>query len=670
MKLMIVIDNSKFIQKKCPESLSVIYQIRPYLFIALGLGIVFAFLLQLKPTRVGDGSEYYALYLAFIKTLRPWMTDSSFAEYARLVHSGHILGMVPSEHLSQAFPALKLIGTADFNHFWFYSLLAAMIGSTSGLVGAQVEPHTSFLILHWLLLCVPTGLAFRYYGWKGVAVVVLMTFGSPLIWFTDKVHSEFFTYCLALVSVICVLRVNYISAAVGMALASTQNPSFAIVAGFLLCTQVVVGRHRKYELLEVVGIAATVLIVFLHPCYYFFRFGVLTPQLLAGGADLGGNLSSFYIWIFDPDLGLLPNWPMGIAFLVVGGIFLCSSNKNNVKYKSNLSFWLFFLVYFLSAIYAHSSTQNLNSGATPGVARYALWYSPLVFPFALWSFTWVAENRIKIVIASVMCLFLFSLNVYQNYPARSESYSTPTKLSKFIQKKLPGFYNPPAEVFLERYSGLGETPGAATVMAVVGPDCKKVLLIPGIDKNRVTAPSSCRLDVEALAVTLKQKQSNLSAAKYFNLIEDEISSARFVPALNKDYGLKSGGEGGQVLLSGWSARESWGVWSDGNEAKLQFPAPSNISNKNVKILLNLVAFTNGKRLGTKLSINAGSQQLWKGELTGTPTDVVIGIPIIGIVDGSANVSLLIANPASPLSMGLSSDARNLGVGLLSFKYLE
>ena len=49
----------------------------PYIIIALASGLVFLFFSSLSVYRVGDGSEYYALFYAWSDTLRPWMSDSA-----------------------------------------------------------------------------------------------------------------------------------------------------------------------------------------------------------------------------------------------------------------------------------------------------------------------------------------------------------------------------------------------------------------------------------------------------------------------------------------------------------------------------------------------------------------------------------------------------------------
>lgn len=636
----------------------------PYLVIAGGLAFLFGLLLRIPAIRVGDGSEYYALYLAIETTLRPWMTAESFSHYGRLVEQGGILGVVSMDHLSQSFPELILGETHDFNHFWFYSALAALMGS---LVPFGIYPHTAFLLLHWLLFYVPVILAYRHFGWRGLVVVLLMTIGSPLLWFTNKVHTEFFTYCLLLAATISVVRRGYVLGAICMALASTQNPSLAIVAGFLLCARAFFSGQGSYSFWELVGVVATVLIVFLHPAYYFFRFGVPTPQLLAGGADLGTNLSTAYIWLIDPDIGLFPNWPLGVV-LLVGGAWAWRARGTGVQLVDRVG-WIYLLVYLVVCLYSHASTVNINSGASPGISRYALWYAPLVFPFALKFVEWLATRKYAAICAVLVVGVLLAWGIRANSPLLGESYTKPTSLSLFIQQRLPGLYDPPPELFLERYSGLGEGPQITPLMAVVGPDCRKVLLVPGEGKDLVAAPL-CHFDNDALANLLRPRQMKIDQAQYAMLERSELATVLFAPARNREYKLGAGQDGAFALGAGWSVQEIWGVWSNGDRAELAFPCLTNAAADQVmKIELTLGGFVHQRRAGTKLRIIGGSGLLWDGVLGAEATDVVVAIPSGECDGGMSSISLLVENPESPASVGISSDPRWLGVGLTGFKYL-
>jgi hypothetical protein len=83
--------------------------------------------------------------------------------------------------------------------------------------------------------------------------------------------------------------------------------------------------------------------------------------VLAGGASLGSNLSTFYIWILDPDLGLLPNWPIGVLFILTAAL-LTKWGRDSTGEGGDKPFYLFLTAFFVINFYAHSSTLNLNSG--------------------------------------------------------------------------------------------------------------------------------------------------------------------------------------------------------------------------------------------------------------------------------------------------------------------
>lgn len=465
----------------------------PFLGIALALTILFMFLGGLQPKRVGDGGEYYALFYAWSETHRPWMNAISFEAYEKLYASNQILDMVSSEWLQNAFPALRLGQTADVNHFWFYSLLAFMLSKAASWLAISISPHSGFLLLHLLLLTGAAFVAFHFYRWRGLAAFALMTLASPLLWFFDKVHTELFTYSLTFCAVVLVYARSYLPAAFLLGVAATQNPSFALVALVPLVYRAVIERQRSYHLMEVCLVVATALAVLAHPVYYFARFGAVTPQLLGGAVSLGGKLSTFYIWIVDPDLGLLPNWPIGtVLLLVAAGLYLSRFRKE--RHPANQLYLVFAAVFLLVNFYAHSSTTNLNSGATPGLARYALWYLPLAFPIVLYVLTHVAPVKKLAYPLGALIALLAVISVVQNNPARNEEYSKPTRLSLLLQTRAPSLYDPPTEVFAERFSGVGEAVYSKRPRAVVGPDCRKAVVYPGPEQVAVFAPAHCRID--------------------------------------------------------------------------------------------------------------------------------------------------------------------------------
>ena len=141
------------------------------------LVLVGAMFWSLPRVLIGDGMEYYALFMAWVDTLRPWMTETSYHAYQALHDSGRIIGTHPESFLRGLFPALTLGATSDFNHFWLYSSLAALIHGVLVLVGIHLDAHASFLALHVVMLVGLLAIAAWCNGRAGyVAVLLLLTF--------------------------------------------------------------------------------------------------------------------------------------------------------------------------------------------------------------------------------------------------------------------------------------------------------------------------------------------------------------------------------------------------------------------------------------------------------------------------------------------------------------
>jgi hypothetical protein len=433
--------------------------------------------LFLPSMRVGDGSEYYAMFLAWTQAFRPWMLDFVWQAYERFAAHSGVAGVVSADRLANAFPALKIGDTHDFNHFWFYSFLAAIVGFVPQKLGLA-DPTISFGALHGLLLAVPAVMAYRSYGWVGVVAVLLLVLSSPLIWYINKVHTEFFTVTMVAASVLAIMRRDVPLSALFLAIASTQNLPIAGVA-FVMCAVFVVSRiwiktPREDVARIMLILTATAIFAALHPIYYYMRFHVLTPQLLAGGAEIGIGLRYAFIWLIDPDIGLLPNWPTGVVALI-GGLLIVAK-RPGLWDGSRMLFFAYSLLFIAVCLFAQSSTTNINSGATPGPARYGLWYIPLALPFIITCIRWASEQRVRLVMVVGLTTIACAVSSFTFAPWRHEAYNKPTLQSTLVQTYLPALYEPPPEIWLERYSGHGERRPTMPYAAVVGPDCNRVLV--------------------------------------------------------------------------------------------------------------------------------------------------------------------------------------------------
>ncbi|MGN6549630.1 MAG: hypothetical protein ACTHJ3_07045, partial [Pararhizobium sp.] len=604
--------------------------------------------------RVGDGMEYYGMFLAWVETHRPWMNAASFAAYERLHDAGTIIGTLPADYLKNAFPLLHLRDTADFNHFWFYSFLAAVVHFAGKAVGISLGAHESFLTLHALLFVLLLGVASYCYGWKGFLAALLLTVSSPIAWYANKVHTEFLTFCVTTTAIVLAMSGRLVGGAVFMAVASTQNPLLSLVPVAMLAVRGFGHWSERYSRWEVIGAIVTAVLLAMHPGYYMARYGVVTPQLLAGGAAPGAVMRLWYIWFIDPNVGLFPNWLFGLILLVLGTVCWRSSLGSNGSAEDRLfhpgQFGIICAVFFLACLFSDSSTENLNSGATPGIARYALWYIALFFPFALSCV--IAASRSSrtrrtgfAAVALAFCIVAMDANI----TTVGESYVTPTKLSYFIQKNVPFLYNPPAEIFAERFSGYGES---RRVKATVGPDCKKILILPDAPKDApVAVPARCPFTPAQLSGWVDEEARIISAPTYKEIASNNVAAVAPGPSITVGRTYLATASSGDWDFSGWSQPEPTHRWSDGSESSLGFSLPAAAAD-------NLCLVLKGATLGKQtITASIAGKAVVRKQLEGAGS---ISVPL-GQGAGPRRVSLAFSNPHVPGN----GDPRELAFALQS-----
>jgi hypothetical protein len=636
----------------------------PYLLIALAVALLFKWMIHIPPTRVGDGAEYYAMFLAWDVTHLPYMTPAAYDAYHQLLATPQIPGLLPKSWFDAAFPELIKGATSDYNHFWLYSLLALGCSKLAALAGVHLTIHNAFMALHAVLLAGTFAMAWRYWRVRGVAAVLLLTVASPLLWFFNKAHTEVFTVCVLLCAMMQMMRRNYLAAGFFLALAATQNPSFALIAGLPVFYRVVLQWRRRWTAGEALLFLATVATVLLHPVYYFWRYGVPTPQLLAPGAKLGGNLSSFYIWLLDPDVGLFPNWPLGAVALLAGiAAWLWSRRRRQAATQEAAPDWYwraFALVYLAVNFYAHSSTTNINSGATPGLARYALWYMPLSFPYVLAAAQrWRADGMGAMLAAIVLALCVFSVQDYD--PRLPEQYSRPSPASLYVQSRMPWLYTPPPEIFMERYSGYGE---ARSLTMLIGPDCRKALVVHHPRELGASAPRRCLFDPALLNALGSRLAGPIKHYEYMTLSESQAQSLLLVfPAGQHRIGINASGN--FILADQWAEPEEWGAWSLGPRATLALPCDSRqyIGNGQPFTLeLSLRAYG-----AQRLIVQGHTGELWQGGVASDGGVVKFTVPAAECRQGQVTLQLHLPDAISPFEREKSPDRRLLGIGLQSFQ---
>jgi hypothetical protein len=393
-----------------------------------------------QPQVVGDGKEYLVTAQLFTSLEPPTLTPDSALR----------LGLVDRALIGAD-------GRQDLAHFWFFSLLTAPFVRVSRALGFQ--ELAGFVAFNVGLLLAAAWCASRRLAWPQL----LLIFCSPIIWWTNKVHVEVFTFSL-LTMALSVVGEAPSASQILLGVAATQNPPVGLLIPLVWgCAWPSHKRRRVLAVCSIVGLA----LMALHPAYYWLRLGRLTALISGDEVRLPG-VQALGATIWDPNLGLLvndPALPLALVILMLG----------TRRFLRSMG-WDAWLSLGAAAIFlvAFGQTENLNHGATPSMSRYALWLIPLAVPWLASDAPGATIRRWteRLVVAVSVSGAIWSAVYFQ--PSRPERYLEPTRLAAFIWERYPGLNNPPPEIFAER---LRHQEPANTLAAT--PSCSKALLTSG-----------------------------------------------------------------------------------------------------------------------------------------------------------------------------------------------
>lgn len=643
------------------------------IFISICVFIPFIFFSQ--PVRVGDGSEFYAMAVSLSETHRPYLTQAGWAHYDELYRSNVIPGISGTAELQAFAPGLITNGGQDFPHFWFYSLGAAFFAEVADYTGLNLSIHNAFLLWHCTLLGLLLVIAVRSFRLRGLIAVLLLTFFSPAFWYLDKVHTEFFTFTLTCGSVILFLHRKYLPAAFLLATAATQNISFSVISLFVVGVALYEKHGAKWKITDLLLLSVTLLVNALHPGYYLLRYGALSPQFISGGAQAAVNLQRFYVWFLDPDIGLLPNWWFGIIILVAA---LLIAIREKWRFTGLRSWLLLTFVYLVVCLLAQSSTVNLNSGASPGPSRYTIWYLALFIPPLLLLLRSVEKTRLRVLVLTLAVMLAGYTSITNYNPSLvGVAHCQPSAASYWIQKYLPWLYNPPPEVFAERYGGMCEPILGMKNTVVIAPDCRKLLhLNPRRGEPlTITGASGCNLDFEQVSELLSvdsYEPDGKTKFVYRSLNRADRTTSNFTPKIGEDYPFSFASILTQAVgadYRSWGLFEDWGIWTVGESATLTLPCPDTAEGFS-GLEIEVKPFITDAHPEISAAIEIDGQPAWSGSLESQQTIQFSVPPIACRQEDVMAMRISIANPLSRATLGISGDKRQLGLGFINLRYLD
>lgn len=119
-----------------------------------------------------------------------------------------------------------------------------------------------------------------------------------------------------------------------------------------------------------------------------------------------------------------------------------------------------------------------------------------------------------------------------------------------------------------------------------------------------------------------------------------------------------------LLSSGWAGLEADRVWSEGKQARIMFKTTSQSAGT---LKLELEAFLPKPESSQSVSFVLNGKPVLQVKFSAQNSRKTISIPVAAS-DQVQALQLLIENPISPKSAGLSSDSREIGVALFSLEF--
>jgi hypothetical protein len=287
------------------------------------------------------------------------------------------------------------------------------------------------------------------------SVALLVVCG--LLWWVDKAHAEIFIVT-GLALGLMWLEEHPVLSAVALAIVTAQMPVFVPI----LAASLVLLLMRMRNVKAVTSTLLCCAIVGLHPLYYLWRLGRLSPLRHVVSANVPGVRALITPFI-DPNLGIVWYAPT-LVFLAGAGIWGRTVRSSRVL--------LLALLGMATLLIGAAQTANVNHGGTPGPGRYGVWCLGLLIPMAAWGAHRIGDTRPRFVRLATVLTLIFSAILLHPHHQDVGIGPHPTTLARLLWKYAPGLDNPLPEVFAERTTHID---GAAPVpVATAG--CEKVLL--------------------------------------------------------------------------------------------------------------------------------------------------------------------------------------------------
>jgi Domain of unknown function (DUF7024) len=151
--------------------------------------------------------------------------------------------------------------------------------------------------------------------------------------------------------------------------------------------------------------------------------------------------------------------------------------------------------------------------------------------------------------------------------------------------------------------------------------------------------------------------------------EGLVNSARSHPislGSRLKYCRRCNGHTAAPLMDGWSDPENWGTWTEGQIATLIAPLPEG-SPSTLRLAIRANAIVDREPQVVEVAVNGERIGAWQFDSRGTVVRCLEFPKAVALRQSPAIITLRIARPVAPWSIGDSGDHRLLGLGLMEME---
>ncbi len=672
-------------------------------FLASGLLISLAAVLtvaafRLAPERWGDGYEYYLTLEALQNHGGAGITPSDAGTLENKLRGtaqrGFDLEFVSrlkddfeSGRASHGmYPASN--GRFYAYHFWAYALTAWPAAALLEATGAS--SLKAFQLTNAWLIVAAVGivlLSLRLAPAESRLLAVLFVTGGALFYWQWP-QPEVFSAALLFVACVAMVSGRYAATMLCASFAALQNPTLAILVPATLAYAWLRSRVERAPLgvprwLRLAAVAAASLAVAALPyAFYLWRFG--KPSLIT---DIGfidpalldtARVASFFFDLSQGAIvglpGVVAGWLLAVALAAVAALRWNGPRLGTEARIAVLDVAALSVAFAILA--APMLMQNhWNSGASIFM-RYAFVAGAVLMVAAVRGLTLLPPRAAAAMAAAMAAMQIAVTAIYYPHAGSMGDYLAPKPLAAAVLARAPALYDPEPEIFIERtlrrevaWTRDGIRAAAAKLphlMAADGSDVAKVLVSLPLAADTFEPLCGPKGVLAHRADGRPVGQADFSRARHDTGYLSGRFHCRFRHGAAR-HGFSSDAPSLGWTLAGFSAREPWGVWSDGAAASARL---SFLSAPPAGLELTIVAhgFVPRWREPIRVSVTANGMPVADFVLAGAePEDHRLRVPRTAFASTTTlTLGFAFANPIDPAELagrGLPSDGRRLAMGL-------